>query len=112
MPRLTGLKGPKCSCQAFWPSHPCVMESPRKITSPTPLLCSMRLRKSLCRGMSRLSFLTAGLSSDFSCADRMGVDKLSASTQPAGSRRYMVLSLGDHVLLWTLENMLWNDGFT
>src|SRR5262245_42654752 len=69
------------------------MESPRKTTSPTPLLSSMRLRKSLCRGMSLLSFRTAGLSAAFSCADRTVIDKLTASTQPAGIRRCMVLFL-------------------
>jgi hypothetical protein len=30
------------------------------------------------------------LSAAFSCADKMGIDNNSASTQPAGIRQYMV----------------------
>src|SRR5262249_6112640 len=41
-----------------------------------------------------LSFLAAGLSPPFSSAATMGVDRPSASTQPAVIRRYMVVSCG------------------
>ena len=95
MPRFTGLNAPKCSSQAFCPSQPWVMESPKNTTSPAPLVCSMRWRKSLCRGMSRSSFRTAGLSVALSCAGRREADRLKASTQPAGIKRRMGAPCGE-----------------
>src|SRR4051794_32555443 len=66
------------------------MESPRKMTSPAPLLCSIRRRKSWCRGMSRLSFRAAGLSeSVFWSAADAGRARLTTRTQPAVIERNM-----------------------
>src|SRR5262245_13566731 len=86
MPRLTALSGAKLSAQTFLPapSQPCVMLSPMKITSASPL--ATMVRNCLWRGMSRLSGLTAGLS----CANA-GETKAIAAIAPIKRPRCLML---------------------
>src|SRR5690349_10456852 len=86
MPRLTGLNAPKYSFHASRPSQACVIESPRKMTSPSPLLLSMRSRNSLCRALSRGNFVTAGFA--FSAAAT--TSRPSTSTDNAANERLMM----------------------
>ena len=106
-----GLSGAKCSSQAFLPapSQPCVMESPRKITSPSPFVDD--LEELLVPGVVAVERLGGGVVGLGRPRCGGGGRKALRARSGAGERRrraVMWLNLGAMVGPWELGR--WENG--